>query len=194
MSLLNKLRAGHERQAAPGSPGRVGRGSPTTPAERPGPAFAPRGGRLSTALKDCLWQLDGIQHGSVLDLGPVWQTTVSFFIERNFKVYTEDLLLSWKKFLEQEERRLREAGRARQGVQDAEDFSPAALAERFLASNLLHPAESFDAMLLWDALDYLDGELVPRLAERLYALLALELWYRTFISGPVPDKRPEPLP
>ena len=30
--------------------------------------------------------------------------------------------------------------------------------------------------------------------ERLYALLSLELWYRTFISGAVPDKRPAPLP
>ncbi|HYG75219.1 MAG TPA: asparagine synthase (glutamine-hydrolyzing) [Planctomycetota bacterium] len=29
--------------------------------------------------------------------------------------------------------------------------------------------------------------------ERLYALLSLELWYRTFISGPVPVTRPEPL-
>jgi len=29
--------------------------------------------------------------------------------------------------------------------------------------------------------------------ERLYALLALELWYRTFIAGPVPSSRPEPL-
>jgi asparagine synthase (glutamine-hydrolysing) len=29
--------------------------------------------------------------------------------------------------------------------------------------------------------------------ERLYALLALELWYRTFISGPVPMQRPAAL-
>lgn len=29
--------------------------------------------------------------------------------------------------------------------------------------------------------------------ERLYALLSLEVWYRMFISGPVPRKRPEPL-
>jgi asparagine synthase (glutamine-hydrolysing) len=29
--------------------------------------------------------------------------------------------------------------------------------------------------------------------ERLYALLSLEVWYRMFISGPVPTKRPEPL-
>jgi len=29
--------------------------------------------------------------------------------------------------------------------------------------------------------------------ERLYALLSLEIWYRTFISGPVPATRPEPL-
>lgn len=167
MSLLNKLRAGHERQAAPGSPGRVGRGSPTTPAERPGPAFAPRGGRLSTALKDCLWQLDGIQHGSVLDLGPVWQTTVSFFIERNFKVYTEDLLLAWRDFLRAERDRLR----ALPPGEEAPEISTAVRAEDFLRENLQHPDKSFDAVLIWDLLDYLDSDLVPRLVARLDELL-----------------------
>jgi asparagine synthase (glutamine-hydrolysing) len=29
--------------------------------------------------------------------------------------------------------------------------------------------------------------------ERLYALLSLEMWYRTFISGAVPEKAPPPL-
>src|SRR2546426_8926865 len=51
-----------------------------------------------------LFRSNGIGNGSLLDLGPVWQTTVSFFVERGFKVYTEDLLGAWKEFLRVEER------------------------------------------------------------------------------------------
>jgi len=48
--------------------------------------------RLSNGLKEFLCQLDGIGRGHLLDLGPARQTTITFFIERGFKVYTEDLL------------------------------------------------------------------------------------------------------
>ena len=44
-------------------------------------------------------------------------------------------------------------------------------AERFLETTLLHPPESFDAMLVWDLLDYLDGELVSRLVTRITSLI-----------------------
>ncbi len=167
MGLLNKSGTGHDREAVPGSPGRVGRGPAATPAERPGPAFAPRGGRLSTALKDFLWHLDGIQHGNLLDLGPVWQTTVSFFIERNFKVYTEDLLLAWQDFFRAERDRLR----ALPPDEEAPEISTAVRAEDFLRENLKYPDESFDAVLIWDLLDYLDSDLVPRLVARVTELL-----------------------
>lgn len=167
MNLLNKLRPGHEGQAVAGSPGRVGRGTTTAAAERAAPALAPHGGRLSTALKDCLWQLDGIQHGSLLDLGPVWQSTVSFFIERNFKVYTEDLLLAWQDFLRAERDRLR----ALHPDGEAPEVSAAVRAEDFLRENLRYPERSFDAVLIWDLLDYLDSDLASRLVARLGELL-----------------------
>ena len=60
-------------------------------------------GRLSNGLKEFLWQLEGIGHGHLLDLGPARQTTITFFIERGYKVYTEDLLTTWKNFLDAEE-------------------------------------------------------------------------------------------
>jgi hypothetical protein len=33
-------------------------------------------------LKELLWNLDGLGHGTLLDMGPASQTTLSFFIER----------------------------------------------------------------------------------------------------------------
>lgn len=169
MSLLNKLRPAHVAETLRNLPpvrGAKANAALNSPG-RPGPAFAPRSARQSNGLKEFLWQLEGIGRGCLLDLGPVWQATVSFFIERGFKVYTEDLLTAWKDFLRVEEERLRAALPG----EDADDMTPAARAERFMTTNLLLPDASLDAVLLWDLLDYLDGELVPRLMNRLAQLV-----------------------
>src|SRR6516162_3724534 len=39
--------------------------------------------RVSNGLKEFLWNLDGLGRGTLLDLGPAWQTTLNFFIERS---------------------------------------------------------------------------------------------------------------
>src|SRR5258705_2333026 len=62
--------------------------------------------RVSNGLKELLWNLDGLGKGKLLDLGPAWQTTLSFFIERGFRVSSEDILRGWKAFLTEEEARL----------------------------------------------------------------------------------------
>src|SRR5258708_2295819 len=64
--------------------------------------------RMSNGLKEFLWNLDGLGRGTMLDLGPAWQTTLSFFIERGFRVSSEDILRAWKGFLAGEEMRLHE--------------------------------------------------------------------------------------
>ncbi len=166
MGLFSKLRVTRDRQVAPRSVGSAG-AAPSHAENRASPAFAPRGGRPSSSLKDFLWHLDGIGHGSLLDLGPVWQATVSFFVERGFKVYTEDLLSAWKAYLHAEEELLR----ALPPGEDAGKTSPAARAEIFLHESLQYPGETFDAVLVWDMLDYLEGELVTRVVARLAELL-----------------------
>ena len=50
-------------------------------------------------------------------------------------------------------------------------MTPAARAERFLENTLRYPANTFDAVLLWDLLDYLDSELVSRLVVRITSLV-----------------------
>ncbi len=42
----------------------------------------------------------------------------------------------------------------------------------------------------WEQLWREHQDMQAQHGERLYALLSLELWYKTFISGPVPDQRP----
>jgi cyclopropane fatty-acyl-phospholipid synthase-like methyltransferase len=108
--------------------------------------------RVSNGLKEFLWNLDGLGRGTMLDLGPAWQTTLSFFIERGFRVTSEDILRGWKEFLTEEEARLRE----NLASADAMDMTPASRANRFLAANLQYPKASFDAVLVWDLLDYLE--------------------------------------
>ncbi len=43
--------------------------------------------------------------GTCWILGPARQSTITFFIERGYKVYTEDLLATWQHFLEDEDLR-----------------------------------------------------------------------------------------
>ncbi len=123
--------------------------------------------RVSNGLKEFLWNLDGLGRGTLLDLGPAWQTTLSFFIERGFRVSSEDLLRGWKAFLTEEETRLREDATARETL----DMTPAGRATRFLAENLQYPRSSFDAVLLWDLLDYLEPTLVKQIVANLTELL-----------------------
>src|SRR5229473_464479 len=123
--------------------------------------------RVSNGLKEFLWNLDGLGKGTLLDLGPAWQTTLNFFIERGFRVSSEDILRGWKAFLTEEETRLREDA----GACETLDMTPSGRATRFLAENLQYPRSSFDAVLLWDLLDYLEPMLVKQMVASLTELL-----------------------
>jgi hypothetical protein len=127
----------------------------------------PESTRVSNGLKEFLWNLDGLGRGTLLDLGPAWQTTLSFFIERGFRVSSEDFLRGWKAFLTEEEKRLREDA----GACETLDMTPSGRATRFLAENLQYPRASFDAVLLWDLLDYVEPVLVKLMVANLTELL-----------------------
>lgn len=174
MNIFNKLRPNQE-PAAPQRPSPLAKGR--TPAVAvavaragappPAPAAAANEGRQSNGLKEFLWLLDGIGHGHLLDLGPARQTTITFFIERGFKVYTEDLLPTWKNFLDEEEQRVKKLP----ADADRSDLTPESRARRFLESTLLYPENTFDAVLMWDMLDYLDTELMIKLTARITSLV-----------------------
>jgi hypothetical protein len=118
-------------------------------------------------LKEFLWNLEGLGHGTLLDLGSAWQTTLSFFIERGFRVTSDDLLRAWKDFVDAEQADLRAAKKE----QDSLDRTPAGRASRFLKANLQYPPFSFDAILLWDLLDYFEPTVATQTVECLTELL-----------------------
>jgi len=123
--------------------------------------------RLSNGLKELLWNLDGLERGTLLDMGPASQTTLSFFIERGFRVSSEDILRSWKNFLNEEEARLKQDFAAGETV----EMTPSARAARFMKENLQYSRSSFDAVLLWDLLDYLEQAVVKQVVASLTELL-----------------------
>src|SRR5579885_985909 len=117
--------------------------------------------RVSNGLKEFLWNLDGLGRGTLLDLGPAWQTTLTFFIERGFRVTSDDILRDWSQFLKEEDVKAKE----NPTPESYAGHTPEARAKRFLLENLQYPASSFDALLLWDTLDYLE----PTLAKLMIA-------------------------
>ena len=173
MGLLSKLGIGTGalgRQSARPPQTKTNPHSPGIHAPAVGSARAPEmreTTRVSNGLKEFLWNLDGLGRGTLLDLGPAWQTTLSFFIERGFRVSSEDILRAWKSFLTEEESRLQEIG----AIDESLDMTPNGRAARFLESNLQYPAASFDAVLLWDLLDYLEPALGKQIVTNLTDLL-----------------------
>src|ERR1700722_1418012 len=141
MSMLNKFRPLPARDHAPrlvhGQDPRLPLAPLHAAASAP-PVGSERAGRFSNGLKEFLWQLDDIGRGNLLDLGQVSQNTLNFFIERNFKVYTEDVLVTWRDFVRAEDDRAKQ----RPAGSEAPDNTPGARADRFLDANFNHPKES----------------------------------------------------
>jgi hypothetical protein len=163
MGFLNRIGIGNVRATAQSDA--VAVRANAAAAAMAAPSFAPRESRGSNSLKDFLWHLSGIGRGNLLDLGPAWQSTITFFIERGFKVSTEDVLMGWRQFSKEEEQRQSSL------PEDAERVTRAELAKVFLETNLQFAPGSFDAILAWDVLDYLEDDAMKLVAERLRSLV-----------------------
>ena len=134
----------------------------------------PPGVRPSYGLKDLIWLVGDRAGGNLLDLGPAWQATVDFFLERGFRVSIQDLLIEWKDFQAAQEREAANADRVGEHGQPADrpaPPSPHAVAEDFLQAELQYPGESMDAVLAWDFFDYATDALAVPLAARLFEML-----------------------
>jgi SAM-dependent methyltransferase len=123
--------------------------------------------RVSNGMKEFLWLISDVKRGRVLDLGAVSQSTLNFFIERGYRISTEDVLRAWRDFLTTEEEHLRQAA-----VGEGERISQAVLAEKFLETALQYPEGGYNGVLAWDLFDYLDDELLPRVMQRVYRILS----------------------
>jgi hypothetical protein len=147
-------------------------GAASAPApSKPGPAASPDSlpsTRISNSLKEFLWLLGDIPQARILDLGQVSQSTLTFFLEKGFRLTTEDLLRTWKEFLTSEEERLRMDPVGNAG----ERVSQEQLIEKFLESSMRFREAQFNGILAWDLLDYFDIGIVPRIMERLFDIMA----------------------
>ena len=148
-------------------------GTGTATAATPGtPAVAASSNlkvRTSNGLKEFLWLLSDIPRVRVLDLGPVWQSTVNFFLQKGFRISTEDLLGTWKEFVSAEEERMRTAPASADG--SIERVSATMLADRFLENAVQYPEESVHGVLAWDLLDYFAPAVGSRIMDRLFRII-----------------------
>jgi hypothetical protein len=192
MGLLNKLGigtgAGSGRNVSRQMPvvtssGRHGNAAPPVAAGSHRAAEGAESNRVSNGLKEFLWNLDGLGRGTLLDMGPAWQTTLNFFIERGFRVTSDDVLHSWKDFLAEEEQLLKKAASSTESI----DVTPAGRAVRFVQANLKYSPASFDAVLLWDALDYLE----PAVAKQTVGCLTELLRPGGIVFAMFHSKKPE---
>jgi len=169
MNWMAKTRLGGSaaRSSAPGSGGAsaASAAAPSKPGPTPVPASSPNT-RTSNSLKEFLWLLSDIPSARILDLGPIAQSTVNFFLEKGFRLSTEDLLRTWKEFLTTEEERLRV------GAAGQEPVSQETLVNKFLDVALGYKEASFNGVLAWDLLDYFDVAMIPKLMERIYDVMA----------------------
>ena len=98
--------------------------------------------------------------------GPACRPRLHFFIERGFRVTSDDILHDWSQFLADHEAKTKQIDTP----ETYTESTPAARAKRFLEENL-HIAASFDALLLWDVLDYLEPALAKLVISQLTDLL-----------------------
>ncbi|HXA57181.1 MAG TPA: class I SAM-dependent methyltransferase [Candidatus Acidoferrum sp.] len=153
---------------------RAAAATPAAVTAKPGPAAASvvsstsqGAGRTSNGLKEFLWMLSDVKRGRILDLCPASQHTLNFFIGQGFRISAEDMLRTWKHFLNEEEERMRSAAVGEM----PERVSQSDLGAKFLETNLNYPEESFHGILAWDFFDYFDREVLPLVMGRIYNIL-----------------------
>ena len=155
---LFKLFRGAGAEHSPGSP----RGS------------AARISRRSSGLNEFSRSIAGREGLCILDLGLTSPANISRLTGLGHKVYTEDVLLS------SYDRSLVVAG--------ADGKTTTIDVPRFLAENLAHRGQIFDAVLAWDVPDYLPEPLVKPVVQRLCSTMkpkgVLLAFFHTRDAGP----------
>ena len=123
------------------------------------PVHAPGTLRHSNGLRDFLNGWDKVEGRRVLDLGCTSSANLSFFTTHGHNIHSDDLL--------------HETAQPVYFHPPAEDPAAPAVfdADAWLDANLAFPVQRFDAVLLWDLVDYMPEPLVRPLLERLTLIL-----------------------
>lgn len=150
--------------------------SPAPSAMRTSPLTnAARASRRSIGLGEFLRTLssDPEHKPCILDLGPTSPANIGFLTDRDMRVYNEDIM---------------RAVRQPEYFVRAEDGTEQLDMDKFFAENLSYPDNHFDAILCWDAPDYLPESLVKPLVGRVHNMLkpggVLLAFFHTRDTGP----------
>lgn len=113
----------------------------------------------------------------VLDLGPTSPNNIKHITERGHRIYNEDILAEATR--DDLKTPSNEPGKEKQMVVDV---------NRYLAENLRHEHEQFDAVMAWDVPDYLPEEVVKPTIERIHSIMKpggiLLAFFHTRDAGP----------
>jgi 2-polyprenyl-3-methyl-5-hydroxy-6-metoxy-1,4-benzoquinol methylase len=108
--------------------------------------------RTSRGLEEFFAQIRGQSGLTILDFGPATQQNVTFITNLGHRLYSEDFLKALHETF---------------GVNDTVDQSNPGRIEYFLKAAMDYPDGHFDAVLIWDVLEYLDPPLLAAVVERL---------------------------
>lgn len=167
--LPEKLRALFRRESDPVSP--VAAGLRTSnpsglqlrkPPRKPLPAA-----RQSRGLEQFFFNIRDVVGLSVLDCAGANQENINFLIGLGHKLYSQDLVRS---------------------LDDAFGPDPASQAnasriEFFLQQNFDYPPDTFDGILLWDALQFMSPALRNATVDRLYEVMRPQSYLLAFFSA-----------
>ena len=120
-----------------------------------GPRAGERTLRRSNGLSELSRSFRGQEGLCILDLGPTSPQNIAYVTGLGHRTYNEDVLL---------------ASRDPGMLKAADDGQQVIDVERFLEENLRYEKDFFDAVLCWDAPDYLPAELVKPIVQRIHAV------------------------
>jgi SAM-dependent methyltransferase len=112
--------------------------------------------RRSNGLAELTKYIEREGSCSILDLGPTSPANISYFTNLGARSYTEDVLRS---------------SRNPEYLAKNSDGQTVIDPDKFLTENLNFDAETFDAVLCWDAPDYMDEGLVKPVVQRLHKVM-----------------------
>lgn len=133
--------------------------------------------RRSTGFQEFMKAVGKEENIWVLDLGPTSPNNIKHITERGHRIYNEDVLSE----ANGDELKVRSTEEGQEGKMVVD-------VTRYLAENLRHDREKFDAVMAWDIPDYLPEEVVKPTIERIHTIMKpggiLLAFFHTKDAGP----------
>lgn len=157
-----------------GARGPQPQGAPLKPAETLRSLFSSRHGsgtetltRQSRGLEEFFKYIRGQSGLTILDFGGATQQNVSFITNLGHRIYSENFLQVLKESF---------------GAEGTDQSNPGQI-EHFLQQALHYPDGQFDAVLIWDVLEYLSPPLLAAVVERLHKIVRPKSYMLAFFHS-----------